>query len=219
VTIDDNLTQKCEKMNQFSKFIYGISIILVISCGEDPILEQARSLEKEKKQTNYSSEAAEKKDSLPKIAPPKENNSVKVESKIPEIAPPDIEAPNRVQEGEPPPKPKPDEFVVFEGTISVNDWSGKPIRIDVFDGDQRNIGGKRPSVIISETVNKIGTFSIEIPQKDVMVWIGGFIDEDQDGRPGPKDPSGWYTGNPVSAKDNQKGITFSLGFPDAPPSK
>lgn len=215
-------------MKQFSKFIYGISIILTISCGEDPILEQARSLEKDEIQTNPSAKAPEKKDSFPKIAPPKENNSAKVESKgnenMPVIAPPDVENPNqvhpdRVQEGEPPPKPTLDAFVVFEGTISVKDWSGKPIRIDVFDGDQRNIGGKRPSVIISEMVDNIGAFSIKIPQKDVMVWIGGFIDEDQDGRPGAKDPSGWYIGNPVSAEDNQKGITFSLGLPDAPSAK
>ena len=68
-------------------------------------------------------------------------------------------------------------------------------------------------------VDNIGAFSIKIPQKDVMVWIGGFIDEDQDGRPGAKDPSGWYIGNPVSAEDNQKGITFSLGLPDAPSAK
>lgn len=202
-------------MNRFSKLILIMPILWALGCGEDPILEQARNLEK----NESSKKEVKKEEKLPDISPPKRGDAAKEKKKMPSIAPPKVEPPKRVQEGEPPPKPEVQKFVNFEGTISVENWSGKSIRIDVFDGDQRNIGGKRPSVILSETVEKIGSFSIKIPQEDIMVWIGAYIDEDQDGRPGPTDPSGWYEGNPVSAKTAQKGISFSLGLPDEPSPK
>ena len=202
-------------MNWFSKLIFILAILWTLGCGEDPILEQARNAEKEEQKKSIpQKEDANQKTStqtLPKIAPPEKVTLTVSQNEMPKVEPP-----QRVQEGEPPPKPKAQNFVTFEGTITVENWSGKPIRIDVFDGDQRNIGGKRPSVVISEKRNEAGPFSLKIPQEDINVWIGAYIDEDEDGRPGPKDPSGWYTGNPVSTKKDQTGISFSLGLPDEP---
>ena len=92
-------------------------------------------------------------------------------------------------------------------------------KIDIFDGDQQNIGGQRPSVIISKTLSKIGSFEIDLPKSDTQLWIGAYIDEDEDGRPGPQDPSGWYTSNPISASKDHSGITVNLNVPDAPTPK
>lgn len=205
-------------MKWFLKIIFIIPTLLSLGCGEDPILEQARSANKSPSQQTASPEkevkSSTKQTEIPKIAPPNDGNTANKRLELPKVEPP-----QRVQEGEPPPKPESQKFVLFEGKISVDNWSGKPIRIDIFDGDQRNIGGKRPSVVLSEKLDTIGDFSIKVPQEEGNVWIGAYIDEDQDGRPGPKDPSGWYAGNPVSSTQNQSGISFSLGLPDEPASE
>lgn len=202
-------------MNWFSKLIFILAILWTLGCGEDPILEQARNAKKEEQKKSIPQEEDSNQkismQALPKIAPPEKSALTAFPNEMPKVEPP-----QRVQEGEPPPKPKTQNFVTFEGTITVENWSGKPIRIDVFDGDQRNIGGKRPSVVISEKLNEAGPFSLKIPVEDINVWIGAYIDEDEDGRPGPKDPSGWYVRNPVSTQKDQKGISFSLGLPDDP---
>ena len=202
--------------------------IWCISCAQDPILQRVEA-EKESSNNNSPVHTVNKEDvdtekhtkpsttvtnteiAIPKIAPPTQ------EAQLPKIAPPKEQSSEAV--APPPPNPKDGKFVTFTGTIVVEKWSGKPIRVDVFDGDQRKIGGERPSVIISETVKQIGEFELFLPEKDTQVWIGAYIDEDEDGRPGPTDPSGWYEGNPVSSKENQKNIHITLDVPNAPPPK
>ena len=203
--------------------------IWCISCAQDPILQRMESEkdgnqhtdtiqqgamqteDTQKKETKPSATVAKTETVLPKIGPPTQ------EAQLPKIAPPKEQSLEAV--APPPPNPKDGKFVTFTGTMVVEKWSGKPIRVDVFDGDQRKIGGERPSVIISETVKQIGEFELFLPEKDTQVWIGAYIDEDEDGRPGPTDPSGWYEGNPVSSKENQKNIHITLDVPNAPPPK
>ena len=107
---------------------------------------------------------------------------------------------------------KDEEQITISGEIIAENWSGKMIRIDVFDGDQQSLSGPRPSVVKVEYQNKPGSFSILVPKSEQGLWIGGYIDEDGDGKPGPKDPSGWYENNPISAKDNAKDVRLVLSI-------
>ena len=59
----------------------------------------------------------------------------------------------------------------------------------------------------------MGDFSIAIDKKDINIWIGAYCDVDGDGRPGPKDPSGWYAQNPVAAASDLSGIAIILEIP------
>ena len=186
---------------------------LILGCGTDPILERAKQLESEDR-TKESVKEEPKKSKSPTVAPPQVSP--------PKIAPPKVAPPKELstEEVAPPPRnPKDGPFITISGTVNVEGWSGKKVRIDIFDGDQRNIGGQRPSVIISKTLSKIGSFDIDLPQSDTQLWIGAYIDEDEDGRPGPQDPSGWYASNPVSASKDHSGITVNLNVPDAPSPK
>jgi hypothetical protein len=196
-------------------FIYNILFFIFVSflgCGSDPILDRANEIEKE----NSSSKENEK---VTNNVTQKE----KMEIKPPQVvAPPTVEPPKPLsnEQVDPPPRnPKDGPFIKVSGEIHIDNWSGKKIRIDVFDGDQRKIGGNRPSVIISETLNKIGAYSIDLPQSEKELWVGAYIDEDEDGRPGPQDPSGWYISNPLSAEKNHSGITVILDVPNAPSPK
>ena len=111
-----------------------------------------------------------------------------------------------------PPKEKPVENkVVFSGTIDGT--CEKTIRIDVFDGDQRTLGGPRPKVVANKRLVDTKEFSISIPQKSIPLWIGAYCDVDGDGRPGPKDPSGWYDQNPLKSDKDRKEITIPLEIP------
>ena len=102
------------------------------------------------------------------------------------------------------------------GVILVQGWSGNEIRIDVFDGDQRQIGGSRPSVISSASVSKPGAYEISVPKGNGKYWIGAYVDQNGDGRPGKQDPSGWYAGNPISASQATAGVELVLSVPDDP---
>ena len=107
-----------------------------------------------------------------------------------------------------------EDSITVSGNILVDSWSGRRIRIDVFDGDQQALNEPRPSVVKVEYLDKPGSYQLSIPRSEGGLWIGAYIDEDADGKPGPKDPSGWYEGNPVSAKNDAENIDFALNHPE-----
>lgn len=198
------------------------STLLIIGCGEDPILQKASIQQASSEASTSDKESSEK--NPPTVAPPQSSEQMtlsKSTSQIPKIAPPAVAPPKEPSKEEvppPPPNPKDGDFVTFKGTVEANNPNQRPIRIDIFDGDQQNIGGKRPSVVVSTTVESGNKFEIFIPKKEHHLWVGAYIDEDNDGRPGPMDPSGWYSGNPLSGSTNQQAIVIQLGIPnDAPP--
>lgn len=102
--------------------------------------------------------------------------------------------------------------VALAGTVAVEGWSGGPIRIDVFDGDQRAAAGsaKRPSVVAQATVDRPGRFEVRVSTSAGRVWVGAFADENGNGRPDPRDPSGWYDRNPVLVDGDQGDIRLQL---------
>lgn len=210
---------------------------MIFGCSEDPILAKVNSEQDVEETKNVETQgavdatkssatkdvkdnASQKSVSTPTIAPPKDSPKTPI-GQLPKIAPPAV-APPKEQPKEavppPPPNPKDGDFITISGTIDASNPKGNLIRIDIFDGDQRNIGGKRPSVVVSTTVDGGPEFEIFLPKKDQQLWVGAYIDEDGDGRPGPLDPSGWYEGNPISGASNKDDIVLTLGIPnDAPP--
>ena len=209
------------------RFSCVMTILLVLGCGEDPILAKANSDQSQNK-VSTSSEKPLKKEAenpipeqtMPTIAPPKDSPTVEG-GQLPKVAPPAVEPPKEQPKEAvppPPPNPKDGEFITISGTIKANNPNNKPIRIDIFDGDQRKIGGKRPSVVVSTTVESGPQFEIFLPKKQQMLWVGAYIDEDGNGRPGPLDPSGWYGENPISGESDHSRVVLTLGIPnDAPP--
>ena len=214
-------------------------MLLGLGCAEDPILAKVNSEKSQdappnldKKTSDNQTTSKEIEPTMPTIAPPKGSPKPKDSSKekdnpnapvgqLPKVAPPSVEPPKEQPKEAvppPPPNPKDGEFITITGTIDANNPNNKPIRIDIFDGDQRNIGGKRPSVVVSTTVEAGPEFEIFLPKKEQMLWVGAYIDEDGNGRPGPLDPSGWYSGNPISGEADHSRVVLTLGIPnDAPP--
>ena len=202
-------------------------MLLGLGCAEDPILAKVNSEKSQESTPNVDEKTSEnqktseeRESTMPTIAPPKDSPKAPV-NQLPKIAPPSVEPPKEQPKEAvppPPPNPKDGEFITITGTIDANNPNNKPIRIDIFDGDQRNIGGKRPSVVVSTTGEAGPEFGISLPKKEQMLWVGAYIDEDGNGRPGPLDPSGWYSGNPISGEADHSRIVLTLGIPnDAPP--
>lgn len=106
--------------------------------------------------------------------------------------------------------------VAIKGTVAVKDWAGGPIRIDIFDGDQRQIGGKRPSVVGMARLEKPGPYEVKVPASTPRVWVGAFADENKDGRPGPTDPAIWYPKNPVATDEPNTKVDLNLVKDDRP---
>ena len=188
--------------------------ISLIGCGSDPILDRAAELEKENSSVISKQESAEisKKPAASQQEKPVPKN----------ITPGKPEQPKPVQVK---PKPQPpnqeQEKITVSGIISIQgtgDWKDKPIRIDIFDGDQRSLEGPRPKVISTKRVSQLGDFSISVSKNEEKIWIGAYCDVDGDGRPGPKDPSGWYANNPVKAGADLSGITIILEIPKDEPN-
>ncbi len=209
------------------RFSYLMTILLTFGCGEDPILAKANSDQSQTTTSTLSEQPIEKGDekqaidqTMPTIAPPKDAPKSPI-GQLPKVAPPSVEPPKEQPKEAvppPPPNPKDGEFITISGTIEANNPTNKSIRIDIFDGDQRNIGGKRPSVVVSTTVEAGPEFEIFLPKNKQMLWVGAYIDEDGNGRPGPLDPSGWYSENPISGEEDHRRVVLTLGIPnDAPP--
>ena len=125
--------------------------------------------------------------------------------------------PTPVVSDEPPPLVS--EMVTIQGQILMSDYRHGDVRIDIFDGDHRSHVGQRPALVMSQTVGSTGPFSIEVPLISDLVWIEVSNDENGDGRPGPRDPSGLCSRNPVDLSQGAvRGLMIELTRQEAPPS-
>jgi hypothetical protein len=107
--------------------------------------------------------------------------------------------------------------VTVTGYVDLPDYTQGTIRIDVYDGDHLAFGGPRPGVVTMVTLDGPGEFSIEVPESSKYVWLSAFNDEDQNGRPGPVDPTGHYEANPVDVSDGDvDGVEITLERRDPP---
>lgn len=108
--------------------------------------------------------------------------------------------------------------VVISGHVRMKEYEVGAIRLDFFDGDHRSHAGQRPSLIRSMELSAPGDFKASLPLSVGKVWIEASNDENQDGRPGPRDPSGRYLRNPlVLLTGGASGIVINLERNAAPP--
>jgi len=106
--------------------------------------------------------------------------------------------------------------ITLQGDVTLENWIGGDIRIDLFDGDQQNLTGPRPSVVASIRLDAPGRYSVHVSEEVEKVWLGAYADVDRDGRPGPTDPVGWYPNNPVYIGADQSGLDIQLELQTAP---
>ena len=184
----------------------------LLGCSSDPILDKATKIKEESVKNLQSSSSS------PKPGTPKEPKPVQVKPKpgTPKEPKPVQVKPKPVKpkEGKPEKESKPK--VTLSGRVEIlgdGDWKGKPIRIDVFDGDQQAIDGPRPKVVSTKRIKQQGDFTLSVQQKDQSLWLGAYCDVDGDGRPGPNDPSGWFSQNPISAAKDSNEIVIQLAIP------
>ena len=109
-------------------------------------------------------------------------------------------------------------FITFTGTIEAPNPNQRPIRIDIFDGDQQNIGGKRPSVVVSTTVESEISLKYLFQKKtNSYGWVHTSM------RIMMVDQGRWIrqvgtVATHLSGSADHKSITIQLGIPnDAPP--
>jgi hypothetical protein len=98
---------------------------------------------------------------------------------------------------------------LIRGRIDSGGGSGK-IRIDMFDGDQRNVSGPRPKVVGVHEIDSPGGFEVSVPQAHKRVWIGAYRDLNGNNRPDKGEPSGWYSRNPVYLDSIPSSVIITL---------
>jgi len=213
---------------------------LITHCGKDPILEAAENIDAEEpsSEAGEAAEPSEQpaamgEDGEPEPGVPEEPSPAPAGSTERPDPPPHSSGTGKAVEPEPgvPEEPSPappgtpggaehpgkeggvleeGPQVLLRGTISGGESVGGRIRIDLFDGDQRNTSGPRPRVVGVHEVSKSGPFELSVPQSVKRVWIGAYRDLNQNNRPNEGEPFGWYSRNPVYLDDPPAQIEISL---------
>jgi len=125
--------------------------------------------------------------------------------------------PSPVLNDDPPPSSA--SLVTVQGQILMEGYRHGEIRIDIFDGDHRSHVGQRPALIMSHVLSSTGPFNIQVPLVSEDIWIEVSNDENGDGRPGPRDPSGRCSRNPVDISNGPvSGLMVEIVRQEAPPS-
>ncbi len=96
------------------------------------------------------------------------------------------------------------------GTVSMDESIKAKIYIDIFDGDQRNHAGPRPSLVTVQELQGAGAFKIEVPLSAKRVWLSAYADINGDKRPTKGEPTGWFPGNPVHLESPPDRIKLEL---------
>ena len=99
--------------------------------------------------------------------------------------------------------------VLIRGSVSSVSSNGK-IRIDLFDGDQRNVSGPRPKVVGVHELATVGPFELSVPASVGSVWLGAYLDVNANNRPDKGEPFGWYSKNPIHLDDVPKAVNIAL---------
>jgi len=100
--------------------------------------------------------------------------------------------------------------VTITGRVYMDASLEARIRIDIFDGDHRNLNAPRPKVVQFHELDNPGPFELSIPQNAKRVWIGAYADVNGNNRPDRGEPRGWYARNPVFLSDATDPISIEL---------
>lgn len=201
-------------------------IPLMSACGGDPVLEAAR--EEEAAQASKSP-AGQPGSGLPGVPQPgvgqPGGSGQPGEAGAPSPGVP--EEPTPGDPSQPPPgdagpqsgiRAPEGPTVKIRGTVVFPDYTGGPVRVDLFDGDHSNIGGPRPGIVTRVQMDKPGPFEVSVAQ-GTKVWISASNDEDDDGRPSPLEPFGDYSRNPLTADEDSSGVQIVLSKREPPKDK
>ncbi len=100
--------------------------------------------------------------------------------------------------------------ITLSGRVNMDVSLEAKIRIDIFDGDHRNLNAPRPKVVQFHELQRAGSFEISVPQDAKRVWIGAYADLNGNNRPDRGEPRGWYSRNPVFLMDVTETILIEL---------
>lgn len=195
---------------------WGALGVVAVGCGRDPILDRAESLDA----------AAEAP------APPAAPAAAPARPAPRELAAPTPGVPAEPPPGDPsepgpgrpdapapgvPEEPRPGAAhggptVALSGRVTVEGGIEGTVRIDVFDGDQRAAAasGTPPKVVAQARLEQAGPFSVAVPQGAGAVWVGGFVDQNGNGRPDREEPAGWLATNPLPTAGDRSGLELVL---------
>ena len=90
--------------------------------------------------------------------------------------------------------------VIIRGVVAGEPGLGK-VRIDLFDGDQRNVSGPRPKVVGVHEIDDVGAFELSVAASAKRIWLGAYRDGNDNKRPDKGEPFGWYGQNPIYLDD------------------
>lgn len=186
-------------------------ILGVFACGGDPILEQAAR--------SHGPSSVSRVGTLP--TPAVEPGAEPTPGTPAEPAPgvPSEPTPSHTEAAGSPGSPGGDAQVAVHGNITAPDWGpGVTIRIDVFDGDQRDLVSPRPSVVGMARISEPGAYTVSVNGSAGAVWVGAYADMDGDGRPSHTEPIGWFDGNPLDLSGTVSGVDLSLAVEAPPPA-
>jgi len=190
---------------------FAALISAAMGCGGDPILDRAADMEVGAPAVAEGGGGTVAAQPPPPVEPTPGGG---------EPAPVVPDDPERVVPDDPPPGGAvvtSGPTITLSGRVEVVDYAGGQIRIDVFDGDQQELSGPRPSVVGVARIDQPGPWSVAVPATTEKVWIGAYADENGDGRPEPKEAAGWYEGNPVVVSADQDDLRLRLSR-EVPPT-
>jgi len=189
-------------MGSYNRGLWACLIIaaLATGCGQDPIEQRAAELASQNSQPG--SGGAQ---SPPPGGSPSAGSQPGITG-IPEEPSPGI--PNEPPPGQPLGGDGPQ--ITLSGEVELEEWSGAPIRVDIFDGNQQDLAGPRPSVVGVVHLDAPGAWSVGVSSAIGQLWVGAYSDENKDGKPDHNEPVGWYQGNPVAGGADRGDLKISL---------
>ncbi|MFH1468680.1 MAG: hypothetical protein ABIO70_30095 [Pseudomonadota bacterium] len=120
--------------------------------------------------------------------------------------------PGGVDPGSPPSAPR----TTVSGVVRYPGYTQGPIRVDVFDGDQRDLA-RHPGVVAWADLPAPGPFTVQVPKSAKKVWISAYNDANGNGRPDDRDPRGYDEGAPVGvAAGDVTGVIIELKYDPQP---
>lgn len=193
------------------------ALLALPACGEDPVLKAAREEAEQgaKPPSGDPSAQAPGKPGVP--APGDAGAPAPGIPEEPKPGRPDEPAPGGPGPGGaagiiPPPEGP---TVTVRGTVQLPDWQSGRIAIDVFDGDNRMMGGERPKIVGRMLIDEPGPFELKAP-KDSKIWLSAYNDADDNLRPSQDEAMGSYEDNPVDTSKDRTGVSITLSLNPSP---
>jgi len=106
--------------------------------------------------------------------------------------------------------------VTLKGRVRYAEYKSGKVRVDVFDGDQRDFS-KRPGVVGWAELTAPGDFEVTVPTSAGKVWLSAFNDANGNGAPDDMDPTGHLEDNPIRLSDDTlTGLVIDLEYNPRP---